>query len=116
MKDRKDIDEKYTWDLDVIYSSIEDFNKDYELVLSKINILKKYENTMMDNSDSFYNTIKLSFEIERLLDKLYCYANLSFDLDTSNNGKQELCERVSNLRSNYSEVSYFIVPVILKHD
>ena len=116
MKDRKDIDEKYTWDLDVIYSSIEDFNKDYELVLSKINILKKYENTMMDNSDNFYNTIKLSFEIERLLDKLYCYANLSFDLDTSNNDKQELCDRVSNLRSNYSEVSYFIVPMILKYD
>lgn len=116
MRDRKDIDEKYTWDLDVIYSSIEDFNEDYELVLSKINILKKYENTMMDNSDNFYNTIKLSFEIERLLDKLYCYANLSFDLDTSNNDKQELCERVSNLRSNYSEVSYFIVPSILKYD
>ena len=116
MKDRKNIDKKYTWDLDVIYSSIEDFNKDYELVLSKINILKKYENTMMDNSDNFYNTIKLSFEIERLLDKLYCYANLSFDLDTSNNDKQELCERVSNLRSNYSEVSYFIVPMILKYD
>ena len=116
MKDRKNIDKKYTWDLDIIYSSIEDFNKDYELVLSKINILKKYENTMMDNSDNFYNTIKLSFEIERLLDKLYCYANLSFDLDTSNNDKQELCDRVSNLRSNYSEVSYFIVPSILKYD
>lgn len=116
MKDRKNIDKKYTWDLDVIYSSIEDFNKDYELVLSKINILKKYENTMMDNSDNFYNTIKLSFEIERLLDKLYCYANLSFDLDTSNNDKQELCDRVSSLRSNYSEVSYFIVPMILKYD
>ena len=116
MRDRKNIDKKYTWDLDIIYSSIEDFNKDYELVLSKINILKKYENTMMDNSDNFYNTIKLSFEIERLLDKLYCYANLSFDLDTSNNDKQELCDRVSNLRSNYSEVSYFIVPSILKYD
>lgn len=116
MKDRKNIDKKYTWDLDVIYGSIEDFNKDYELVLSKINILKKYENTMMDNSDNFYNTIKLSFEIERLLDKLYCYANLSFDLDTSNNDKQELCDIVSNLRSNYSEVSYFIVPMILKYD
>ena len=116
MRDRKNIDKKYTWDLDIIYSSIEDFNKDYELVLSKINILKKYENTMMNNSDNFYNTIKLSFEIERLLDKLYCYANLSFDLDTSNNDKQELCDRVSNLRSNYSEVSYFIVPSILKYD
>ena len=116
MKDRKDIDKKYTWNLDVIYSNTTEFDKDYDLVIDKINSLKKYENTMMDNSDNFYNTIKLSFEIERLLDKLYCYANLSFDLDTSNNDKQELCDRVSNLRSNYSEASYFIVPMILKYD
>ena len=116
MKDRKDIDKKYTWNLDVIYSNTTEFNKDYDLVLDKINSLKKYENTMMDNSDNFYNSIKLSFEIERLIDKLYCYANLSFDLDTSNNDKQELCEKVSNLRSKYSQSSYFIVPSILKND
>ena len=116
MKNRKDIDKKYTWNLDVIYSNTTEFNKDYDLVIDKINSLKKYENTMMDNSDNFYNSIKLSFEIERLIDKLYCYANLSFDLDTSNNDKQELCEKISNLRSKYSQSSYFIVPSILKND
>ena len=116
MKDRKDIDKKYTWNLDVIYSNTTEFDKDYDLVIDEINSLKKYENTMMDNSDNFYNSIRLSFEIERLIDKLYCYANLSFDLDTSNNDKQELCEKVSNLRSKYSESSYFIVPSILKND
>lgn len=116
MKDRKDIDKKYTWNLDVIYSNTTEFDKDYDLVIDKINSLKKYENTMMDNSDNFYNSIRLSFEIERLIDKLYCYANLSFDLDTSNNNKQELCEKISNLRSKYSENSYFIVPSILKND
>ena len=116
MKDRKDIDKKYTWNLDVIYSNTTEFDKNYDLVIDKINSLKKYENTMMDNSDNFYNSIRLSFEIERLIDKLYCYANLSFDLDTSNNNKQELCEKISNLRSKYSENSYFIVPSILKND
>lgn len=116
MKDRKDIDKKYTWNLDVIYSNTTEFNNDYDLVLDKINSLKKYENAMMDNSNNFYDSIRLSFEIERLIDKLYCYANLSFDLDTSNNDKQELCEKVSNLRSKYSESSYFIVPSILKND
>ena len=29
MKDRKDIDKKYTWNLDKIYSSINDFDNDY---------------------------------------------------------------------------------------
>ena len=116
MKDRKDIDIKYTWDLEKIYSSILDFNKDYELVKNKINELFKYEKKMTDNSDNFYNTIKLSFEIERLIDKLSVYTSLSFDLDTSNNEMQELSERVSNLRSEYSKNSYFIVPSILKLD
>ncbi len=116
MKDRKDIDSKYTWDLDKIYSSTLKFNKDYELVKNKIKELFKYEKNMTVNSSNFYNTIKLSFEIERILDKLSVYTSLSFDLDTSNNEMQDLSERVSNLRSEYSKNSYFIVPSILKLD
>ena len=116
MKERKDIESKYTWDLEKIYSSTDDFNKDYDLVKSKIKDLFQYEKNMTDNSNNFYNTIKLSFEIERLIDKLSVYTSLSFDLDTSNNKMQELSERVSNLRSEYSKNSYFIVPSILKLD
>ena len=116
MKDRKDIDIKYTWDLEKIYSSIKEFNKDFDLCKSKIKELFNYEKIMTNDSNNFYNTIKLSFEIERLLDKLSVYTSLSFDLDTSNNELQELCERVSYLRSEYAKNSYFIVPSILKLD
>ena len=116
MKERKDIDTQYTWDLEKIYSSTDEFNEDYNLVKSKIKELFKYEKNMTDNSDNFYDTIKLSFEIERLIDKLSVYTSLSFDLDTSNNKMQELSEKVSNLRSEYSKNSYFIVPSILKLD
>lgn len=31
MKDRKDIDKKYTWNLDVIYNNTTEFDKDYDL-------------------------------------------------------------------------------------
>ena len=30
MKNRCDIDKKYTWDLDVIYSDMSSFDKDYD--------------------------------------------------------------------------------------
>ena len=30
MKNRFDIDKKYTWDLDVIYSDMNSFDKDYD--------------------------------------------------------------------------------------
>ncbi len=116
MKDRDKIDKKYTWDLEVIYSGKKEFNDDCELVKKKIKELGKYENKMTSSCNNFYETIKLSFEIDRLIDKLLSYTSLSFDLDTSDNKKQELCEMVSNLANEYSRVGYFIVPSILKCD
>ena len=116
MRDRKDIDKKYTWDLDKIYSSSDLFDSDYNRVKDFISKLSLYEDNMMDSSSNFYNTLKLSFDIERIIDKLYVYANLSFDLDTSCNKKQEVCDRVSNLLNLYSKCSYFIVLSILKCD
>ena len=116
MKERKDIDKQYTWDLEVIYSSSKEFEDDYNKVKDMIQELSKYENNMMDSNDNFYKTISLSFDIERIIDKLYSYTSLSFDLDTSNNECQELCEKISNLHSDYVKVSYFIVPGILKCD
>lgn len=116
MKDRKDIDLNYTWNLEAIYKNNEEFDKDYNLVKEKIKKLSEYENNMNDNSGTFYQTISLSFDIERWIDKLSVYASLSFDLDTSNNKLQELGERVSNLRNLYDSTSYFIVPSILKLD
>lgn len=116
MKDRNTIDKKYTWDLEKIYDRMERFDEDYALVEKKIDELSTYEKTMMVSSANFYNVMVLSFEIERLIDKLSVYANLSFDLRTSDNSKQELCEKVTNLHSKYVRNSYFIVPSILKAD
>lgn len=116
MKNRNEIDKQYTWDLEKIYSSTLDFDDDCEKVKNLIDELSKYENNMMDSSNIFYEAIRLSFEIERIIDKLYSYTSLSFDLDTSNNECQELCEKVGNLHSDYVKASYFIVPSILKCD
>ena len=116
MKERKDIDKQYTWNLEVIYSSNKEFEDDYNKVKEMIKKLSKYETNMTDNSNNFYNTIKLSFEIERIIDKLYSFTSLSFDLDTSNNECQELCEKIGNLHSDYVKISYFIVPSVLKCD
>lgn len=114
MINEKNNDFKYTWDLSKIYSNLNVFNTDYDNVKNKINELSKYNNIMNDNASNFYDSIDMSFEIERLLDKMSSYVNLLFDLDTSNNANQELVEKVSNLRNLYNKSCYFIVPNILK--
>lgn len=116
MKDRNDIDKKYTWDLEAIYSSLDAFNDDYNKCKNLINEFKDFENKMFLDSSNFYDTIKLYFDIDRIISKLSVYTSLSFDLDTSDNDKQELSEKVANLRSDFISVSYFVVPNILKID
>ena len=39
MKNRCDIDKKYTWDLDVIYSDMNSFDKDYDKAKKLIRLL-----------------------------------------------------------------------------
>lgn len=113
---RDKINDKYKWDLDVIYSSNEDFYKDYNIVKDKINKFKEYENDIIDNGNILLSILKDSYDIERMIDKLYSYTSLKSDLDTSVNENEALCEEVSNLYSLYSEYSYFVIPNILKND
>jgi hypothetical protein len=70
MKDRKDIDKKYTWNLDVIYSNITEFDKDYDLVIDKINSLKKYENSAWHNGVVSYEAQKIAQVNQAVIDNV----------------------------------------------
>lgn len=112
--DRSSIEKKYLWDLDVIYSNNDSFMEDFDCVKDMINDISKYELVMLNSASCFYDTISYYYDIVRKLEKLYSYANLLFDSDTSNNDNQALKGKVSNLYSLLSKKSYFITPNILK--
>ena len=114
--DRQEIEEQYKWDLTPIYKSIDEFNKEYDNISKKINNFKKYEKTMLNNANTFYETINEYFNISRILEKLSVYAHLLFDEDTGNNQNQALSAKVSNLFDNFSKISYFVTPNILKKE
>lgn len=113
---RENIIEKYTWNLQAIYKNNQEFEKDYEEVKNIVNEFEKYKNIMLNNAKTFYETINNYYIITRKLEKLYNYANLLFDTDTSNNDSQSLKGKVSNLYSLFSTKSYFISVNILKLD
>ena len=114
--DREQIDKKYTWDLDKIYSSKDEFEKDFAEIKNNINSFSKCESIMLKDSYSFYETLEKYYDISRGLERLYCYANLLFDTNTSNNDSQTLKGRVSNLYSDFNKESYFVGVMILKLD
>lgn len=113
---RSEIEEKYKWDLTTIYKNEEDFEKDYNYAKELIKDFSHHEKTMMNSAKDLLNTIEEDVKISRLLNKLYMYAHLNSDSDTGNTKYQELKGRISNLDSDYSKSSSFIIPTLLKEE
>lgn len=113
--DREKIEERYKWDLSKIYSSIDDFRSDMQLVKDKMNDFSKYKDITYDEN-TLYEVISLYMETSRILNKLEVYTSLLSDEDTGINKNRELKEEVSNLSSELISKTYFIEPNILKID
>ena len=113
---REQVEEKYKWDLTLIYKNKKEFIKDYEGIETRISNFSKYEKLMPKSAKDFYNTIKEYFGITRILEKLSVYTHLLFDQDTGNNQNQALHGQVSNLYDKLNKVAYFVTPTILKKD
>ena len=114
--ERSEVKKEDTWDVESIYRSIKDWQEDYDDCRSKITNLEEQKDTFLKDSKHFKDFILLSDNVERQLEKIYVYANLRNNEDTTNTTYQELLGKGLNLYQEYSEKTNFIVPLILKED
>lgn len=115
-KNRSEIKIEDTWDLTYIFKNKEDFFKSLKETEKIIPEISKYKGKLLENDKSLLEFLEFSDEIERKLYKLYYYAHLSLDVDTTNTSSQEMEGKVSNLLQNYSVLSSFVIPELLKSD
>lgn len=111
---REEIEEKYKWDLTTIYKNDEEFMSDYDLVNKKMYDIEKYRGKILESADKLLEYLEFSDEIDRKMSKLYYYAHLKFDQDTTNTKAQELKGKVDNMFTKYSELSSFVAPEMYK--
>ncbi|HJG33182.1 MAG TPA: oligoendopeptidase F [Jeotgalicoccus aerolatus] len=102
-----------TWDLTTIFESDEDFETAYKALEDKVADNEKFK-------DGFDSAAKLAdaLELERSLDtelgKLFVYAHLKHDQDTSNDTYSALESRARSLAVKYSTAWSFLVPAIME--
>lgn len=113
-KTREEIEEKYKWDLTTIYKTKEEFLKEYDAVSKLIYDIVKYRGKILENSETLFEFLEFSNNVDRKLSKLYYYAHLTFDQDTTNTRSQELEGKVNNLFVKYEELSSFVAPEMYK--
>ena len=115
-KTRDEIETKYTWDLTLIYKTDKDFEKDYEKVSKEINDITKYQGVLVKSASNLLDYLKLSNELERKLYKLYYYANLKNDQDTTNTKYQAMLGKVKNLLTKFEEIDAYAEPELMSVD
>ena len=115
-KNREEVPEKYTWDLTTKYKSTKDWELDFNNLKNEINSISKYKDNLVDKADNLYNCLELDTNISTKLEKLYVYAYLKHDEDLTNPENTKMFMTIYSLYVEYSKLTSFISPTILKVD
>lgn len=114
-EDRKDIEEKYTWNLEKIYKNLEEFEKDFEYVKEFSKSIGNYKGKLSDEKQ-VVNLFKDLEKVYRTLTKLMNYAHMKKDQDGSVTLYQGLMSRVEQFYYAFSAESSFIDTELISQD
>ena len=112
---REEIDNKFKWDIEKIYKTNEEFEKELQKLKKEAVVLKKYKDTL--NKKEFLLDFFKDFEIyTRTLEKLYVFANMKSDENTKNQKQQGILSQIESYASEYFAMISYFTPELLSLD
>ena len=112
LKKREDIQEIDKWSVNEVYSSDEVWEKEYKELKEEAPKLKWFEGKLK-NGEVLIEYLELNEEISRKAEKIYVYAHLKSDEDTSNPKYQSMMNKIDAYMAEYATYSAYLVPELL---
>ena len=112
---RSEIDKKYLWSLEDVYADDDAWEKDYKEAEKQVSFPLKYKGQLSDKK-KLLEFLKASDELEIKLEKLYSYARMRLDQDSSDNHYAALADRGEALLIKYSSFGSFVNPELCAAD
>jgi oligoendopeptidase F len=110
---RSEIPVEYTWRLEDIFDSDQSWNEEFEQVKMLIPKMSQYKGTLGNSAETLLAALKFQDHLLYRLGKLYTYAHMRYDQDTTNSHYQALNDRAKRLYTDAASEMSFIVPEIL---
>src|SRR5699024_1554110 len=104
-----------TWDLTTIFESDEAFDKEYEKLESHLGDEEQFKGKI-DSVEALAEALETERQLGDRLGRLYVYAHLKHDQDTSNDTYSALESRARSLAVKFNSAWSFLTPEILKLD
>ncbi|MFB6153047.1 MAG: oligoendopeptidase F [Halodesulfurarchaeum sp.] len=110
--EREEIPTEYTWDLEAIYETDEEWETAYDEVEARLSDLESYEGRLDEDGERLLAALELRDEIGRRVETLTSYARMRSDEDTRNQEYQAMATRARSLASEARSAASFIEPEI----
>ena len=110
--DRGDIDTEYTWDLESLFATDEDWEEAFEEAKAHIADLEAYEGRATDDGETLLETLETREELMRRVANVTSYARMRRDEDTTDQHYQALTTRAGTLATDASSAASFIEPAL----
>src|SRR5437588_2069865 len=110
---RSDVPKEYTWDLDSIFSTNEDWEQTFQSLLQRIPELEALQGTLAQSGQALLNVLRRRDEVFEKLEALFVYASMRKDEDTTNSKYQGMYDRAMQLFVRTSTALSYIEPEIL---
>ena len=101
-KDRSEVADHEKWDLTDLYTSTEEWEKDFQAVENRVGELAAY-NGAIHNGKDLLNYLTKNEETDTIFTNIYVYAMLLGDLDTRESLAQNLMAKARTLSVKLSE-------------
>lgn len=113
LKNRDEVPKELTWDLEAIFATDELWEEEFKQLQKDIPQLEAFQGKLAESADVLYDLFKLQDELSERLGKLYTYARMRYDENTTNSFYQAQQTQAENVLTLASSQMSFIVPEIL---
>ncbi|MFC2949916.1 oligoendopeptidase F [Virgibacillus sediminis] len=113
---RSEVPHDRTWRLEDIFTTDEDWQAEFKSLQNDIPQIEEYQGKLGESAQTLYDVLKLQDRLSERLGKLFTYAHMRYDQDTTNSFYQGLNAQAENVLTKASSAMSFIVPEILSMD
>lgn len=110
VKQRGEIAQEYQWDLTTIFETDQLFEAELNEVLADLDKAKGLAGTLIDSAENLLTITELELALMQRVERLYVYASMKNDQDTTVSLYQEYQAKVTALYAKFSETFAFYEP------
>ncbi|HAG98386.1 MAG TPA: oligoendopeptidase F [Ktedonobacter sp.] len=113
LKKRDEIPVEFTWNLESIFPTNDDWEHDFQALQQRLPELEAIAGTLAQSGQVLLTVLRKRDELSQELERLYVYASMRKDEDTTNSTYQGMADRAVQLYVRFATVASYIEPEIL---